>query len=359
MKHEDTLGFLLNTASKQGRLIFFEMASLISDPQKNYEDFVKLLYDITDLSIKDLQNHANHYHNDGEVKLTKQVFNPLNLLSSLIVSHDPDHRGHVDALISCKQRGWELACESKIHSDYKYLNKGMNQLLERYSVAEDGQYHGALLIFIKQKDAASVVKKWMKEVPNLQESFIELQPTETRKELSFITKHQHSATGLPYYIKHIGIALYYNPVDGDNVKSQSKNESIPKIPYYTEKIAAGFPTAASGVTWVDEDGKKGINLHEKFVTNPEKSYVLQVSGLSMIDAGIPEGAYILVEQVPAKNGNIVVALINGENTLKRYVKTNTSIELHPENPDYPIIKFKETDEMSIQGVVTCVMFKPS
>ena len=356
MAPEDTLAFLMNATPKLGLLTTINVAHLIKDTNKTYHDFVSLLYEIIDLSVKEMQRHANHYINDGEEKLTKQLFNAL-AISPLTVSHELDCRGHVDVVVSCKQRDWIWLGESKIHtSGYNYLNKGIDQLLERYSIADDECDHGVLLILIKKQNAAGIRKKWQEKIASLQKNIIEFKESKSRKDLSFNTRHKHSATGLTYHIKHIGVALYYNPVDGRMV--QNKPEEITKeptlrIPYFTEKIAAGFPTSISGE--LDNDG---INLHEKFVTNPEKSYVLQVSGLSMIGAGIPEGALVLVEKIPHKHRDIVVALINGENTLKRFVNTNNKLELHPENPDYPIIEFKETDEISIQGVVTCVMFRP-
>jgi len=82
------------------------------------------------------------------------------------------------------------------------------------------------------------------------------------------------------------------------------------------------------------------------------NFVLQVTGDSMINDNIEDGDYIIVRKTQnAEYGQVVVALINGESTLKRYYREKNKIELHPRNPDYPIIYVKETDNFQINGIV--------
>ena len=72
----------------------------------------------------------------------------------------------------------------------------------------------------------------------------------------------------------------------------------------------------------------------------------------MINDNIEDGDYIIVRKTQnAEYGQVVVALINGESTLKRYYPEKNKIELHPRNPDYPIIYVKETDNFQINGIV--------
>ena len=81
-------------------------------------------------------------------------------------------------------------------------------------------------------------------------------------------------------------------------------------------------------------------------------YVLQVKGNSMIDEQIHDGDYIVAKKVStAYSGQIVVALINGEATLKCYVNGKNGIELHPRNPDFPVIKVDSKDDFHINGVL--------
>ncbi len=53
----------------------------------------------------------------------------------------------------------------------------------------------------------------------------------------------------------------------------------------------------------------------------------------------------------AESGQMVVAIINGEATLKRYYPKEQGVELHPRNPDFPIIKIQDTDNFQINGIV--------
>ena len=81
-------------------------------------------------------------------------------------------------------------------------------------------------------------------------------------------------------------------------------------------------------------------------------YVLQVKGDSMIDEQIHDGDYIVARKAKtARSGQIVVALINGEATLKCYVPKSNGVELHPRNPDFPVIRVNSQDDFHINGVL--------
>ena len=82
------------------------------------------------------------------------------------------------------------------------------------------------------------------------------------------------------------------------------------------------------------------------------NFVLQVRGQSMIDEQIQDGDYIVVKKTAsARSGQIVVAIINDEATLKCYVPKSNHVELHPRNPEFPVITIKETDKFYINGVL--------
>ncbi len=81
-------------------------------------------------------------------------------------------------------------------------------------------------------------------------------------------------------------------------------------------------------------------------------YVLKVKGDSMIDEHIHDGDYIVAKKTDtARSGQIVVALINGEATLKCYIPRTNHVELHPRNPNFPIIKVDSKDKFHINGVL--------
>lgn len=111
-------------------------------------------------------------------------------------------------------------------------------------------------------------------------------------------------------------------------------------------VTAGLPIYAFeeiiGYVPVDESVKRGRDL-----------FALKVSGTSMINAGILDGDIVVfVKQPIADNGDIVVALIEEEATVKRFYKENGRFRLQPENPDYePII----ADEVQILGKVVTLI----
>ncbi|HDR04695.1 MAG TPA: repressor LexA [Candidatus Marinimicrobia bacterium] len=123
----------------------------------------------------------------------------------------------------------------------------------------------------------------------------------------------------------------------------SKAESLPLL----GKIAAGLPIEAiPNSEWIEVPPAYLLPDH----------YVLQVSGNSMIGDHIQDGDYVVIrQQEQAEAGETVVALINGEATLKRYYPKAEGIELHPRNPDYPVIQVSPNDDFRIQGVLRCLL----
>src|SRR3984885_6137648 len=77
------------------------------------------------------------------------------------------------------------------------------------------------------------------------------------------------------------------------------------------------------------------------ISNPGRAFAVRVRGDSMIDAGIFSGDIVVLEQKEAKSGDIVAALVDGENTLKRLVKDGGRVYLKAENKDYPNLEPKE------------------
>jgi len=89
------------------------------------------------------------------------------------------------------------------------------------------------------------------------------------------------------------------------------------------------------------------------ISNPGKAFAVRVRGDSMIDAGIFSGDIVVLEHKEAKTGDIVAALIDGENTLKRLVKENGRVYLKAENENYP--NLDPVEKLDIQGVVVSVL----
>ncbi len=116
---------------------------------------------------------------------------------------------------------------------------------------------------------------------------------------------------------------------------------------------AGLITAGAPIEAVEE--KETMSVPETFVQD-ENSFVLKVKGDSMIEEGILSGDYVIVEKKnTARDGEIVVALIDGENaTLKRFYREKNRIRLQPANSSMEPIY---AQDVQIQGVVKGVIRK--
>lgn len=91
-----------------------------------------------------------------------------------------------------------------------------------------------------------------------------------------------------------------------------------------------------------------------FASKPD--FLLKVKGWSMRDAGICDGDFLAVKKIDsAKNGQIVVARLGEEVTVKRYRKTGNLVELLPENPDFKVIQVSPEDEFALEGLAVGLM----
>lgn len=113
-------------------------------------------------------------------------------------------------------------------------------------------------------------------------------------------------------------------------------------------IPAGFPSPAQ------EYQSTSIDLNQVLIKDKAATYLFRVSGSSMIDAGIADGDEIIVDRsITARSGDVVVASLDGEFTVKRFhIDKAGKGWLLPENQDYAPLAISELAEFSIFGVVT-------
>ena len=123
-------------------------------------------------------------------------------------------------------------------------------------------------------------------------------------------------------------------------------------PFFASHISAGPPSSA------DNTIDRKIDLNEFLIKNSTATFFVRVDGRSMIDAGIHPGDILIVDKSldPLPN-NIVVAVINGEFLVKRYITENGIPFLVPENPSFGPIELKDGMQAEIWGVVTFVIHK--
>lgn len=125
---------------------------------------------------------------------------------------------------------------------------------------------------------------------------------------------------------------------------------ISALSVYEERISAGFPSPAEGYS------EGPLDLNELMVSNPPSTFFIRVAGDSMTGAGIHPGDLIVVDRsLRPADGAVVVALLDGEFTLKRLRLRGGAPELVPENENYPAIKVDGGSDFEIWGVATyCV-----
>lgn len=123
-------------------------------------------------------------------------------------------------------------------------------------------------------------------------------------------------------------------------------ERVQAVPLVGQ-VAAGAPILAA------ENIEATLPLPESFAG--EETFVLRVKGESMIEAGILDGDYVVVRQQPtASNGEIVVAMINEEATVKRFFREDGRIRLQPENRSMEPLYADEHADFSVLGKVVAL-----
>ena len=142
------------------------------------------------------------------------------------------------------------------------------------------------------------------------------------------------------------------PISKVGYVSQIINKGLYEIPLYGNSVAAGFPSPA------DDYIEDKIDINKYLVKHPASTFLVRASGESMINAGIfPNDILIVDRSLKEENGKVVIAVIDGELTVKRYKKEGKKITLKAENESYEDIKFKKGSEALIWGIVTNVIHK--
>jgi DNA polymerase V len=128
------------------------------------------------------------------------------------------------------------------------------------------------------------------------------------------------------------------------------NSSKIKTDLVSSTIKAGFPSPAED--YID----RKIDLNEQLIANPAATFMVRVEGSSMIDCGINEQDVLIVDRsLKAKDKDIILAVVDGEFTVKRLRIKRGVYELVPENPNYQVITITEGTDFVVWGVVTYVI----
>ena len=128
---------------------------------------------------------------------------------------------------------------------------------------------------------------------------------------------------------------------------KSNLEKSTKINFYTTSVCAGFPSPA------EDHLDVSLDINEYLIKHPSSTFYIYVKGDSMIEAGICDGDLMVVDRsLEVRSKSIVVAVINGEFTVKKIEKINDKIYLMPDNKNYKPILLDDNIDFQIWGIVT-------
>lgn len=127
-----------------------------------------------------------------------------------------------------------------------------------------------------------------------------------------------------------------------------------KLPLFAVPVKAGFPSPAEDYL------EQNLDLNEYLIQHPSATFFVRVDGESMRGAGIQKGDILIVDRsLEPSHGKIVIAVINGEFTVKRLRLHQDKVFLEPENPQFSPIEINPNWDFQIWGVVTYVIHKCS
>jgi len=139
---------------------------------------------------------------------------------------------------------------------------------------------------------------------------------------------------------------------GKELSFYSMDEKVLDIPFYQSNVPAGFPSPAEDFMDLD------LNLQEYLVQHPSATFCVRVTGDSMQNAGIFSGDVMVVDRaLESKNNSIVLAVLDGEFTVKRIQKRAGKLYLKPENKNFSPIEIIEEMNFQVWGVVTHIIHK--
>ena len=142
---------------------------------------------------------------------------------------------------------------------------------------------------------------------------------------------------------------YRQPASLEDPRQISLTPSTVALTAFTSRVPAGLPSPADDSVEEVVD----LNTHLVIMGHEPSTFIIRVSGWSMIGAGIFDGDEVLVDRaLSPRQGDIVVAIVNGDLSIKRLGKVDGHIALLPENAHFKPIVFKEGETLELWGVVT-------
>lgn len=119
------------------------------------------------------------------------------------------------------------------------------------------------------------------------------------------------------------------------------------VPLFSHKVAAGFPSPA------DDYIERRLSLDEHLIQNKDSTFFVRAKGNSMVGAGIFDGDLLVVDKsLTPSSGDIVIAIVDAELTVKRFIRRDGKVILKPENQKFMEMVLQDGQELLVWGVVT-------
>lgn len=167
---------------------------------------------------------------------------------------------------------------------------------------------------------------------------------------------QHHCLPLRYLFDHRTLVLYDATISSLSLPMPTSQHTIMqpeiglkpiRLPLFSSTVAAGFPSPA------DDYIEGRLSLDEHLIQHRDSTFFVRAKGNSMTGAGIFDGDLLVVDKsLNPKSGDIVIAVVDGDLTVKRLIQRGDTVTLKPENPKFKEIEFKDGQELVVWGVVT-------
>jgi DNA polymerase V len=139
------------------------------------------------------------------------------------------------------------------------------------------------------------------------------------------------------------------PLGEDILRPSAPLSQVP-LPLFGSRVPAGFPSPA------DDHLEDTLDLNEHLISHPAATFFLRAQGHSMTGAGIHDGDLMVVDRsLEPKSGSVVIAVVNGEMTVKRLRVDSGQVWLMPENPEFAPLSIPDVADLHIWGVVAHVV----
>ncbi|KAB0598080.1 hypothetical protein K8O84_10595 [Cupriavidus pauculus] len=190
-----------------------QSASIHRQFTSSYDQFIELFYQTLDFTIALIEENPQFQQDRSEDELTDQIVRSLKI-AGYDVTQGTTGGGNKDITVKWRNPMWSWIGEAKIYKSIASLREGFLQLITRYRTSDPRHTQGGLIAYTFRPKAAQLLKEWMDEVVTVPEAEgIKVEQCNIKRDLAYITIHDHVATGLPCRIRHVSVALYFLPQD--------------------------------------------------------------------------------------------------------------------------------------------------